>query len=110
VNRSSTGRQGQGRGTTLQGSHPLFKDVLGGIHDAGIYISELFQSKQVGSMLGTFKHIGRSSMNGNASGGRCRVRLLAGVQTKGLKFVFLAHDQSPYCTLAAQLQYAGVIL
>jgi len=61
-------------------------------------------------MLGAFKNIGRRSMKGNASGGRCRIRLLAGVQTKGFKFIFRAHDQSPYSTLAALQKYAGVIL
>jgi hypothetical protein len=49
------------------------------IHEAGVYVAKFFEGEKIGRMFRAFKYIRRSAMNGNTSGGRCRVGFLAGV-------------------------------
>ena len=75
---------------TLQRRHPLFKDIGGGVHQAGVDVPEFLQPKEIGAVLGVIEDVGGGLINRNRTGIGGGIRLLASVQLK--RFKPLAHQ------------------
>ena len=78
--------------TALQRRHPLFKDIGGGVHQAGVDVPEFLQPKKIGAVLGVIEDVGGGLINRNRTGIGGGIRLLASVQLK--RFKPLAHQCS----------------
>ena len=70
---------GQPTHAAFQIRQPLFKDIAGRVHNAGVDISRLFQRKQAGSVIGVTKSISRCLVNRHRPRSGGGVGLLAGV-------------------------------
>ena len=76
IDRRRSGRHGQRRHTALQGSDPLFEDVLGRIRQPSIDIARVPKTEPVCRVLGIMEHIGCTGVDGHRSRVGHRVRLL----------------------------------
>src|SRR5690606_28439900 len=64
----------------------LFQYIVGRVHDAGVNVALNFQIKQIGTVLGVIKGVGRGLVNRSGSGLGGRVALEAGVQRESCWF------------------------
>ncbi|HMN30062.1 MAG TPA: hypothetical protein PKE45_18055 [Caldilineaceae bacterium] len=80
----------------LQIGHPLFEHIGGGVHNAGVDITQLFQGEEIGRVFRIAELIagGLVDRHGAAAGGR--VRALSGVQLAGgkAKLAVISHNSS----------------
>ena len=58
-----TRSQQQRGGAALERGDALFCHILGGVHDAGVDVSELSQGEKGLCVVGTVKDVGRSAVN-----------------------------------------------
>ncbi len=90
------GSQGQAGSPAFQSRHALLEDILGRIHQTGINIAQLLQSKEVGRMLGISEYVGTGTVNRNAPGPGF-VRNRAGMQGQRVEFIGIGHNGAPFC-------------
>ena len=76
----------QGANAAFQRSHSLFQHIVGRVHDAGVNVALNFQIKQIGTVLGVIKGVGRGLVNRSGGGLGGRVALEAGVQRESCWF------------------------
>ena len=92
------GGDGQGTHTAFEAGDALLKDIVGGVHDAGVDVAKFLEGKQVGGMFGVFELVGGSLIDGDGTGpgggvGNLSGVKLAGVETKFVFFRFCTHDR-----------------
>ena len=100
--RCLTRREQEGSGATLEGRNPLLRNVLRGVHDAGVNVSEFCQRKKVRGVLGAVEDIrGRAIDRCRARLGG-RVRLGTCVDLLCFKLPVLGHGVSHFCSAEAR--------
>ena len=95
------GRQRQGGDPTLDGGDALFEDVGGGVHDAGIDVSQLLQGEQIRGMLGVAELIGGGLVDRHRDRVRGRVSAAAAMQDQGFGMTAIGSERRPSSTASA---------
>ena len=75
----------QPRRSAFQSRHPLLEDIVGGVHDAGINVAELLQSKEPSGMTGVMEDIRSGLVDGHGARTRGWVGHLTSVDGKSGK-------------------------
>ncbi len=88
--RSGSGGDGQCAGSAFERGDALFENVGGGVHEACVDVAELFESKEIGGVLGVFKDVRAGSIDRNGAAACGGFRCVARVKRQC--FCFVAHD------------------
>ena len=87
----------QSRRAAIERRQPLFQNVGGGVHQAGVDIAELPQAEEIGRMLGVMEHIARGCIDRHGASGRGGIGHLARVQRQGAEVrkgvFFVTHSE-----------------
>ena len=82
--RTGTRSDTQTGGSALEGSHPLLEYIGSWVHQAGVNIAQLAQTKEIGGMLGVVKHIGAGLVQRYGTGIGGGVGLVASMEAFSL--------------------------
>lgn len=74
----------QSASAALEGGDTLLEDIGRRVHQARVDVAELFERKEIGSMLTAPEHVRHGLVDGHGPCSGSRVRLLAGVQREGI--------------------------
>jgi hypothetical protein len=77
--------EGHRRNAAFQCRHAFFQHFRGGVADAGVDISLLFESKKACRMSGTFESIRRGLINRHRAGECRRIGFVSGVDGQGIE-------------------------
>ncbi len=90
-NRLGLGGVTAGRGhrsdTAFERGNPLFKDIGGRVHQAGINVAQFFQREQIGSMVSRFELVAGGLVKRHGAAAGSRIGGIASVQLLGSETV-----------------------
>ena len=94
--RGLTRSRGERRRAALEGRETLLQHRLGGIHDAGIDVTERLEAEQRGGVIGVVENERRRLIDRRGARAGCGIRLGSGMDGEGIEaWCALVHQKSP---------------